>query len=52
MEKGYDNLNKSNELGAEAQVVVLLGQSNAEGNSHSKYLADKVGHEKAQEYIN
>jgi hypothetical protein len=52
MEKGYDNLNKSNELDAQAQVIVLLGQSNAEGNSHSKYLVDKVGHEKAQEYIN
>ena len=51
MVKAYDNLNKSNS-NAEAQVIVLLGQSNAEGNSHNKHLADKVGCEKAEEYMN
>lgn len=51
-DKGHDDLNKSKKNNAEAQIIVLLGQSNAEGNSHSKYLASKVGDEKAKEYIN
>lgn len=52
MEKGYDKLNKLEQSNSKIQIVVLLGQSNAEGNSHSKYLASKVGLEKAQEYMN
>lgn len=34
----------------EVQVVVLLGQSNAEGCSHIEYLSDTVGGEKAAIY--
>lgn len=34
----------------EVQVIVLLGQSNAEGHSHHQYLEKTVGAEKAQEY--
>lgn len=52
MEKGYDKLNKLEQSNSKIQIVVLLGQSNAEGNSHSKYLAIKVGLKKTQEYMN
>ena len=34
----------------EVQVVVLLGQSNAEGHTWSQYLTKTVGTEKAKEY--
>lgn len=34
----------------EVQVVVLLGQSNAEGHTWSQYLTKTVGEEKAREY--
>ncbi len=34
----------------EVQVIVLLGQSNAEGASYHQYLSKTVGEEKAQEY--
>lgn len=51
MGKLYDNLNKSEKNNIEAQIVVLLGQSNAEGNSHSRFLSDRVGKEKADEYF-
>ena len=34
----------------EVQVVVLLGQSNAEGHTWSQYLPRTVGEEKAGEY--
>ena len=34
----------------EVQVIVLLGQSNAEGHSHHQYLEKTVGGEKTQEY--
>ncbi|MGM9632311.1 MAG: sialate O-acetylesterase [Eubacteriales bacterium] len=34
----------------EVQVVLLLGQSNAEGHTHSQYLSKTVGEEKAQLY--
>ncbi len=37
------------EYSNEAQVVVLLGQSNAEGHTHSQYLKKTVG-EKAAQY--
>lgn len=40
-EKEYSN---------EVQVVVLIGQSNAEGASHCSYLNKTVGEEKAAEY--
>ena len=34
----------------EVQVILLLGQSNAEGSSYSQYLPKTVGEEKAQLY--
>jgi hypothetical protein len=34
----------------EVQVILLLGQSNAEGHTHSQYLTKTVGEEKAQLY--
>ena len=45
------NLNKSELSDNRAQIIVLLGQSNAEGNSHSKYLSSSVGEAKAREYF-
>ena len=50
MVKVYDKLTKTSKIENEANIIVLLGQSNAEGNSHSKYLEDKVGNLKAKEY--
>lgn len=41
-EKEYSN---------EVQVVLLLGQSNAEGHTHSTYLNKTVGEEKTAEYV-
>lgn len=38
------------EYSNEVQVVVLLGQSNAEGHTWSQYLQKTVGVEKAEEY--
>ncbi len=38
------------EYSNEVQVVVLLGQSNAEGASYHQYLNKTVGEEKAREY--
>lgn len=38
------------EYSNEVQVVVLLGQSNAEGHTWSQYLTRTVGEEKAKEY--
>lgn len=34
----------------EVQVVLLLGQSNAEGHTHAEYLTKTVGADKAKEY--
>ena len=34
----------------EVQVILLFGQSNAEGHTHSQYLSKTVGEEKAQLY--
>lgn len=50
MVKVYDKLPKTSKTENEAQVIVLLGQSNAEGNSHSKHLADRVVDLKVKEY--
>ena len=41
---------KISDTDKEVQVVVLLGQSNAEGCSHIEYLSDTVGEEKAAIY--
>lgn len=38
------------EYSNEVQVILLLGQSNAEGHSYHQYLEKTVGEEKAQEY--
>jgi len=38
------------EYSNEVQVVLLLGQSNAEGHTHSQYLPKTVGEEKAAIY--
>ncbi len=38
------------EYSNEVQVIVLLGQSNGEGHSHSQYLTKTVGEEKAALY--
>lgn len=38
------------EYSNEVQVVLLLGQSNAEGHTNSSYLVKTVGEEKAAEY--
>lgn len=38
------------EYSNEVQVIVLLGQSNAEGHTHSRYLTKTVGAEKAALY--
>jgi hypothetical protein len=47
---GEDNPPQNKEYSNEVQVVVLLGQSNAEGHTWSQYLTKTVGVEKAQEY--
>ena len=36
----------------EIQVIILIGQSNAEGESHFEYLLDHINKEKYQEYLN
>jgi len=38
-------------LANKAQVVVMLGQSNMEGHTHSQYLLDTMGQEKMKEYV-
>ncbi len=44
-------LDKSCDSPATAQIILIMGQSNAEGNSHSKHLEENVGVEKAAEYL-
>lgn len=39
------------EYSNEVQVILLFGQSNAEGHTHSSYLAKTMGEEKTAEYI-
>lgn len=38
-------------LSNKAQVIVMLGQSNMEGHTHSQYLLNTMGQEKTQEYV-
>ena len=38
-------------LANKAQVIVMLGQSNMEGHTHSQYLINTMGQEKTQEYV-
>mgnify|MGYP002516416493 FL=1 len=44
--KQDDNTNENNN----ASVIVMLGQSNMEGHTYSKYLSKTMGEEKANEY--
>lgn len=41
----------SEEISGKVQVIVLLGQSNMEGHTHTEYLSKTCGEEKAKEYI-
>lgn len=47
-----ENIETQKEYSNEVQVIVLLGQSNAEGHTWSKYLSKTMGEEKNKEYIN
>ena len=43
-----ENIETQKEYSNEVQVIVLLGQSNAEGHTWSKYLSKTMGEEKTK----
>lgn len=47
-----ENIEKPKEYSNEVQVIVLLGQSNAEGHTWSNYLSKTMGEAKTKEYSN